>query len=189
MNPWSLKSVLVLLAQILSPFGQTWVFHNFGWVFHKFSENGEFYIHTITHKNRDACTQLFCLKKPICWNTIIGRGQSNGLCGDGGEKRDRKLRACWAHAPVSWHSSGMQRWHQITGKRKLHQRPQQSRYRIYPINNQRLGRYSEKQNGNFEWNFPWRGAGVSSSIKVFFNFCLLKTHLESLPDCQNAFCT
>ena len=58
MNARSLQSVLVLLAQILGPFGQTWVFHKFGWVFHKFTENGEFYIvwiHTIRHKNRDAC--------------------------------------------------------------------------------------------------------------------------------------
>ena len=45
-NPRSLKSVLVLLvlAQILGPFGQTWVFHKFRWVFHKFTENGKFYI-------------------------------------------------------------------------------------------------------------------------------------------------
>ena len=58
MNPRSLKSVLVLLAQILGPFGQIWVFHKFGWVFHKFTENGEFYIVrilTIRRKNRDAC--------------------------------------------------------------------------------------------------------------------------------------
>ena len=57
MNAQSLQSVLVLLAQILGPFGQIWVFHKFGWVFHKFTENGEFYIVrilTIRHKNRDA---------------------------------------------------------------------------------------------------------------------------------------
>ena len=50
MNAQSLQSVLVLLAQSLGPFGQTWVFH-------KFTENGEFYIVrilTIRHKNRDA---------------------------------------------------------------------------------------------------------------------------------------
>ena len=45
------------LAQILGPFGQIWVFHKFGWVFHNFTENGEFYIVwilTIRRKNRDA---------------------------------------------------------------------------------------------------------------------------------------
>ena len=54
MNPRSLKSVLVLLAQILGPFGQNWVFHKFGWVF---TENGEFYMewfHSVRDKNRDA---------------------------------------------------------------------------------------------------------------------------------------
>ena len=58
MNAQSLQSVLVLLAQILGPFGQTWIFHKFGWVFHTFTENGKFYIvwiHTIRHKNKDAC--------------------------------------------------------------------------------------------------------------------------------------
>ena len=62
MNPRSLKSVLVILAQILGPFGQIWVFHKFGWVFHNFTENGEFYIVrilTIRHKNRDACHWYF----------------------------------------------------------------------------------------------------------------------------------
>ena len=61
-NPWSLKSVLVLLALILGPFGQIWVFHKFGWVFHKFTENGEFYkvwFHTTTRgKNRDAWPEI-----------------------------------------------------------------------------------------------------------------------------------
>ena len=54
----SLQSVLVLLAQSLGPFGQTWVFHKLGWFFHKFTENGEFYIewfHSLRGKNRDAC--------------------------------------------------------------------------------------------------------------------------------------
>ena len=66
MNARSLQSVLVLLAQILGPFGQTWVFHKFGWVFHKFTENGEFYIVrilTIRHKIRDAWIP-FCLFWP-----------------------------------------------------------------------------------------------------------------------------
>ena len=57
-NPRSLKSVLVLLAQILGPFGQSWVFHKFGWVFHKLTENGEFlnrWFLLLRDKNRDAC--------------------------------------------------------------------------------------------------------------------------------------
>ena len=57
MNAWSLQSVLVLLAQILGPFGQTWVFYKFGWVFYKFTENGEFlnrWFLRIRGKNRDA---------------------------------------------------------------------------------------------------------------------------------------
>ena len=56
-----MQSVLVLLAQILFPFGQTWVFHKFGWVFHKFTENGEFYNRwflLVRDKNRDACTDI-----------------------------------------------------------------------------------------------------------------------------------
>ena len=82
MNPRSLKSVLVLLAQILGPFGQIWVFHKFGWVFHKFTENGEFYIVrilTIRHKNRDVCrlnlsTSLriaMCSQKPGWFSPLI----------------------------------------------------------------------------------------------------------------------
>ena len=62
LSPRSLKPVLVLLAQILGPFGQTWVFHKFGWVFHKFTENGEFYkvwFHTIRGKNRDARSWIY----------------------------------------------------------------------------------------------------------------------------------
>ena len=58
MNARSLKSVLVLLAQILGPFGQTWVFYKFGWVFYKFTENGEFFNRwflLLRGKNRDAC--------------------------------------------------------------------------------------------------------------------------------------
>ena len=37
--------------------------------------------------------------------------------------------------------------------------------------------------------FAIRGEGVSRAINVFSNFILLKNHLESLPDYQNAFCT
>ena len=62
-NVWSLKSVLVLLAQILGPFGQNWVFHKIGWVFHKFTENGEFYIgwfHSLIGII-DACLELHIL--------------------------------------------------------------------------------------------------------------------------------
>ena len=58
MNARSLQSVLVLLAQILGPFGQTWVFYKFGWVFYKFTENGEFlnrWFLLLKGKNRDAC--------------------------------------------------------------------------------------------------------------------------------------
>ena len=59
MNARSLQSVLVLLAQILGPFGQTWVFHKFGWVLHKFTENGEFFNRwflLLRDNNRDACS-------------------------------------------------------------------------------------------------------------------------------------
>ena len=89
-NAQSLQSVLVLLAQILGPFGQTWVFHKFGWVFHKFTENGEFYIVrilTVRHKNRDACLQkrLACndwcliawLSKALPWAFHCRRGSWN----------------------------------------------------------------------------------------------------------------
>ena len=76
MNPRSLKSVLVLLAQILGPFGQIWVFHKFGWVFHKFTENGEFYIVrilTIRHKNRDACSSSLYLRNAsqVSWGSLL----------------------------------------------------------------------------------------------------------------------
>ena len=57
MNARSLQSVLVLLAQILGPFGQTWVFYKFGWVFYKFTKNGEFlnrWFLLVRGKNRDA---------------------------------------------------------------------------------------------------------------------------------------
>ena len=33
------------------------------------------------------------------------------------------------------------------------------------------------------------GEGVLAFNLGFFNFFLLKNHLEPLPDCQNAFCT
>ena len=74
MNPRSLKSVLVLLAQILGPFGQIWVFHKFGWVFHKFTENGEFYIVrilTIRRKNRDAWPAIKSWWKIYCVSTCL----------------------------------------------------------------------------------------------------------------------
>ena len=60
-NPRSLKSVLILLSQILGPLGQIWVFYKFGWVFYKFTENGEFFngwFLPLRGKNRDACHQV-----------------------------------------------------------------------------------------------------------------------------------
>ena len=54
----------VLLAQILGSFG-----HKFGWVFHKFTENGELYIkwfHSLRGKNRDAYPH-----RPVQWSMYI----------------------------------------------------------------------------------------------------------------------
>ena len=63
MNARSLQSVLVLLAQILGPFGQTCVFFiNLAEFFYKFTENGEFlnrWFLRIRGKNRDACSEQY----------------------------------------------------------------------------------------------------------------------------------
>ena len=71
MNARSLQSVLVLLAQILGPFGQTWVFYKFGWVFYKFTENREFlnrWFLLLRGKNRDACAvAVFFLWPHFLW--------------------------------------------------------------------------------------------------------------------------
>ena len=49
-----------------------------------------------------------------------------------------------------------------------------------------LGKGSDNQNGNLGWILPL--GGVSHAIKVLWKK-LLKIHLQSLLDCQNAFFT
>ena len=54
-----------------------------------------------------------------------------------------------------------------------------------------LGTESKNQNVNLRWHLPWRGGsrgGLECHIPILKNN-FFENHLESLPDCQNAFCT
>ena len=47
----------------------------------------------------------------------------------------------------------------------------------------------QKLKWKFRMAFAMNGGGVSRAIKVFWRKKMFENHLESLPDCQNAFCT
>ena len=119
-NPRSLKSVLVLLAQILGSFGQIWVIHKFGWVFHKFIENGEFYLGWFqsltgiietpgknTKQSETKSTKKYLLFAKVDWEFLGGISEWHPALRDGLPKKVPVLldfvqitSPCWRKADL-----------------------------------------------------------------------------------------